>query len=591
MKYLSSASLPKTCLASARLSSPQQISGESLEDQSSVIKQFAKDRGLTILPDGEVGMEIFSATVRRPVYEEHIEYIKNNPGKVGYYIIRFIDRFVRSGITPYEQMKEELANLGVMLLDVDGVIQEARLLPELEEIGYDAETCKYDWAYRSPSAKAETMAAFDAKQDRDVILQRTIPKQMKYVAQGYHVGRPDDGFLNKQIQVDTKKRYIQARDPERAPFIERVFELRADGGYTDEQIVAILNDEMGYLSKPFDRWNKTHTAIIGTGGRKRLTVKQMHDICERVSYAGVVCEKWTNHKPIRSRGDQLVSIDIWNKANRGKLYIKEYPDGSLELLHHYKSEKPVYQRLRHNKEYPFKCVLCPICNKKLKGSAPKGRNNSYPQYHCSRGHKAFSVSREDMNQTIEEFLEKVKYSDGYMSVLREVLVRKLRQRQADALQESKNLNSRVSQLKSEKEQTVKKLVQTESGTVTKILEEQLEKIEIEIKQAESFRFSVDLNEHNIEDLVGYAKKIVESPKKALIDKDNPLRQEQLFKLFFDDLPTYQELLSGTAKKRFLFNANCVIETPQNDEESLQGRLSGIEPESKAPQTSVLTVTP
>ena len=64
---------------------------------------------------------------------------------------------------------------------------------------------------------------------------------------------------------------------------------------------------------------------------------------------------------------------------------------------------------------------------------------------------------------------------------------------------------------------------------------------------------------------------MELPEKALIDKDNPLRQKQLFQLFFEDLPTYQELVSGTAKKRFLFNTKCVVETPQNSEESQKGR--------------------
>lgn len=82
---------------------------------------------------------------------------------------------------------------------------------------------------------------------------------------------------------------------------------------------------------------------------------------------------------------------------------------------------------------------------------------------------------------------------------------------------------------------------------------------------------------------------MELPEKALVDKDNPLRQKQLFQLFFEDLPTYQELVSGTAKKHFLFNSKFIVETPQNDRESQKGRLPGIEPELPVPQTGALTV--
>ena len=64
---------------------------------------------------------------------------------------------------------------------------------------------------------------------------------------------------------------------------------------------------------------------------------------------------------------------------------------------------------------------------------------------------------------------------------------------------------------------------------------------------------------------------MELPEKALIDKDNPLRQKQLFQLFCEDLPTYQELVSGTANMRFIFTKNCVLGLPQKEGKSQLGR--------------------
>lgn len=572
----------KTCLASARISSQQQMAGESLDDQVRVIKNAAEHRGLQILPDGEVAVEIFTGTKRRPVYEEHIQYIKENPNKVGYYLIRYIDRFTRSGASTYQDMKKELADLGVMLIDTNGIIQESKNMPELDALGFE-----YEWSVESPSDMTEVMMATTAKQERDTILKRTIPKQIVYTQKGFQIGRPDDGMMNYRTQVGTQIRFVQAPDPERAHFIQKIFELRAENKLSDAEILHFVNEEMGFRTKKFHRWNKKHTEIIGEGGGHKLHIKQLQRIYQRLAYAGVLCEKWTHNKPIKAKWNGLVSIELWNKANRGKLYIKEYDNDLLEILYNYKTEKPVYLRLRNNPEYPFKCVSCPQCGKPLKGSAPRGNGGVYPRYHCERGHQSFTVSREQMNGTVEKFLKGVDYSEDYITILEEVLIRKLRKRQSDVVQESEKLNERVTLLKSQQKQTLDTLITTESKTVKGMLETQLERIEMDIKKAESVRFSVDLSEESIKELIVYARQIVELPEKALIDKDNPLRQKQLFRLFFEDLPTYAELDSGTVKKRFLFNKMCIVETPGSGVSRHQGRLERIELSIPVPQTGVL----
>lgn len=578
---------PQTCIASARLSSTQQVAGESMELQVKALENYAAVRDWELLPSGKVFEEIGTATKRRKLFEDHLAYIREHPGKVGYYLIPCIDRLSRAGTSEYEAMKRELRELNVVLVDERGIIQESKNLTELDNLGFN----EYEWGYESPSEISETILSTQAKIERDTILRRTIPKQITYTQKGYQIGRPDDGYVNQKVVAGTQIRFIQASDPERAHFFKKIFELRAGGQHTDQEILRILNDDMGFRTKTFNRWNKAHTEIIGQGGGKKLQIKQLQRIYQRFAYAGVLCEKWTHNKPIKAQWDGLVSIELWNKANRGKIFIKEYDDNLLEILYDYKTEKPVFQRLRYNPEYPFKCVACPQCGSPLKGSAPKGRGGRYPQYHCARGHKSFSVSRQQMNETVEQFLKGVEYDSDYLKVLEEVLVRKLRKRQKDAVQESEKLNERVTLLKSQQGKTLETLVNTESSSVKQMLEKQLENIERDIKKAESVRFSVDLTEDNIAELISYAKKIVELPEKALIDKDNPLRQKQLFQLFFEDLPTYQELVSGTAKKRFLFNTKCVVETPQNDRESQKGRLPGIEPGQPVPQTGALTVTP
>lgn len=575
---------PQTCLASARISSHQQIGGDSLDDQVRVISHFAEQRGLEILPDGEVATEIFTGSKRRPVFEEHIQYIKENPGKVGYYLIRYIDRFTRGGASNYQDLKTELADLGVILIDTNGIIQESQNMPEMDSLGFE-----YEWSKQSPSDMTEMMLATTAKQERDTIIRRTIPKQIEYTQKGFKVRGSVDGYVNKKVQIDNQMRFVCAPDPERAHFIIKIFELRAENKHTDREILHILHEEMGFRTKKHKKWNQKKTSIVGEGGNKKISIKQLQRIYQRQAYAGVVCEKWTHNKPIRAQWEGLVSVELYNRANRGKIFLKEYGDDQIEILYDYKTEKPVFKRLKENPEYPFKCVCCPECGKPFKGSAPRGNGGRYPRYHCERGHKSFSVSRDEMNLTIDSFLKDVSYENDYLKVLEEVLIRKFHQRQKDAVQESKKLNERVLILKDQQERALASLIASENVTVRGMIEKELEKIVIEIKKAESIRFSVDLTEDHITELISYAKKIVELPEKALIDKENPLRQKQLFQLFFEDSPTYQELLSGTAKKRFLFNRNCIVETPQKEGSRHMGRLPGIEPELPVPQTGVLTV--
>ena len=404
---------PQTCLASARISSSQQMAGESLDDQVRVLKAFAERKGLQILPDGSVEVEVFTGTKRRPVYEEHIQYIKDHPNTVGYYLIRYIDRFTRGGASNYQDLKKELSDLGVTLIDTNGIIQESRNMQELDDLGFE-----YDWSVESPSDMTEIMLATTAKQERDTILKRTIPKQIAYTQKGFQIGRPDDGYVNYRTQVGSQIRFIQAPDPERAPFIQKIYELRAEGKHTDNEILHIVNEEMGFRTKKYHRWNKKHTEIVGEGGGHKLHIKQLQRIYQRLAYAGILCEKWTYNKPIKAQWQGLVSIELWNKANRGKIFIKEYDSDLLEILYDYKTEKPVFLRLRNNPDYPFKCVCCPECGKPFKGSAPRGRGGSYPRYHCERGHVSFNVSREQMNDTVQTFLQNVDYDADYLKVLR-----------------------------------------------------------------------------------------------------------------------------------------------------------------------------
>ncbi len=166
----------------------------------------------------------------------------------------------------------------------------------------------------------------------------------------------------------------------------------------------------------------------------------------------------------------------------------------------------------------------------------------------------FSVGMEDMNNTVDSFLAELDYSPEYLEILEEVLTRKFRRRQKEIVKESQGMDKSVSLLKEKKAQTLESIIQASSSSVIKLLEEKIEDIEAEITNKESPRYIVDLKEDDIKELIMYAKKIVEHPQKALLDKDNPIRQKKLFELVCNGIPTYKELNSGTAQLTFVFNS-------------------------------------
>ncbi len=72
----------------------------------------------------------------------------------------------------------------------------------------------------------------------------------------------------------------------------------------------------------------------------------------------------------------------------------------------------------------------------------EGRANSMKRlailarsYHCERGHPSFSISRDDMRETALNYLSGLEYDDAYFVILKDVLLRKLRERQAQAEQQ------------------------------------------------------------------------------------------------------------------------------------------------------------
>jgi site-specific DNA recombinase len=558
------------CVIHGRVSTSKQSQyGESMEDQELIGRRIAESKNAIVLPNNQIWLESFSGRKnKRPVFEDILSYIKDNPGKVQYYIFSVIDRFTRAGAFEYARMKQELAELGVEMIDSRGVIQPPQ--NTLEHLGV-----KYDWSVTRPSEINEITTATKAQQEVTDILTRMIGAEIRLMRQGYQVGSPDDGYQNEKIFIDGKKKTIQVPNPERAKYFIRMFELRASGLYDDPEIVDKLNAE-GFKTKVRIRWNQNHTKAIGSTGGLPLSVKQLQRVIIKPIYAGVICETWTSHLPVRAQYKGLVSIETFNKATRGKVFIKENTDDTLEILYNYNPNR-TKRKNKNNPLFPYKFIRCPLCCKPLTGSASKGKSGKgFPGYHCSRKHRYFRVKKSELENTVNDFFGNLKFTPDYLSSLEASLINKYREKEQEVSSSSSDVSRHISDLEGEKSATINAFIQTQNQSIRIMLETKIEELDSKLKEVKGKRSQIEITEDDIGAFIKDAKHLMEHPGEILMNQTSPQARESLLGLFFEEIPTYFDITDGTPRLTWIFE----LSKPNQTRESLLVALRGIEPRFK-----------
>jgi len=545
----------KNCIIYCRVSSAKSAQeGESLDAQEGICRKFVADRGFAIVPNGTVFRETFSGRKdKRPVLDDIFDYMENNPGKVNYFVFRVIDQFTRGGSYSYEGIKKRLAALGVEMIDTYGVIQPMK--NTLEHVGFE-----YDWSRTSPSEIAETVIANTAKAEVTNILTRMIGREIELTNEGFKIREAADGYQNKKVFIAGKKKVIQVPHLERAKFFVEMFNLRAAGTHTDKEIVSRIN-AMGYRTNIHHRWDKAHEKVIGSTGGVPMTVKRLQEVICRPIYCGVMCEKWTRHQPIKAQYEGLVSIVTFNRANRGKVFIKNDSAG-LQILYDYQPEKRTVTKTRNNPLFPYKnLVSCDSCHRPFSGSCPRGRSGQvFPTYHCSRKHKYIGVPKKEFDLAFESFIKQLKLKPEIFDSIEATFLNKYHERKREIIQSSINVHQTIAELKVEQKSKVEAFVATTSPVVRSQLEKEVEELEARIKSAGGESQKIDITEEDISRFKQYGKYCLEHLPELLLNPENPTQQLNLFSLIFEELPSYANIVNGTAKMAWIFDISTI--TPQ-----------------------------
>lgn len=530
----------QNAVAAIRVSSVKQgLQGDSPEDQKQQIERFALARGIKI-KKFFIFME--SASKEQQPVQEAIDYSTDSKNNIQLFIIKSIDRFTRGGSYLYDHLKRQLVANNVNLIDIYGIIssQEVNTLEHLD--------IKFDWSVYSPTKKAEILEAERAKDEMRDIMTRMIGAEIRYVRMGYRVRSAPFGFKNEKIETEHGKRVILVPREEEAYWIRKMYEYRLEGILSDSEIIAKIN-ELGFKSRTYNKRDPIDkTKVIGKRGGNPLTLKQFWKYVRNPIYAGVNFEKWTKDQPIKAKFKGLVSIEEYNKANRGKVNIVER-NGKVSVE---KKRAPEYLRKKQvlNPAFPYKKhVHCPKCNKPLYGSASRGKSGKkYPAYHChTRGHY-FRVPSKEFVETIEDFVSNLEVTQENIADLKKEVIELWNSQQETIQDDNSLLDKKIEDLRSQASLVAEKIRFLNSEVAIRYVEKDLIDIENEIKKLEKAKENpVPKEEVNMEEVMELIGFYLEHLEELLLHRPKPLKRAEYFSLLFEQPPTYDELAFGTPK--------------------------------------------
>lgn len=567
-----SSSLPSmNAVAAIRVSTTKQgTDGDSPEAQREQIENFAKTRGI-IIKKYFVFLE--SASKEQQPMQEAIDYCKNPRNNIQAFVIKSIDRFTRGGSYSYDHLKLQLDICHVALVDIYGVISSQQI-NTLDHLGFE-----YKWSKFSPSKKSEMLEAERAKDELRDIMSRMIGAEIRYTKAGFWMRQPPFGFVSEKIETGHGKRCVLRPHPEESKLIRRMFELRAKGTLSEQQIADELNT-LGFRTRiTYFRSTADRTKVIGKRGGKLLEPRKIVRYVQNPIYAGIIMEKWTNDKPVKAAFDGIVSIEAFNQANRNKVALEESVDGDFEYVKQQPAKHLINKGVR-NDIFPYKrFVTCPTCHNSLLGSASRGKlGKYYPAYHCSNHGHYFRIPKKEFDETIVTFVKSLVVDPSQTEALSNAVLAVWEKKQTTIDQDEKALESRINELKASIRVMVDKIKLVSSTTAISFMEQDIQKTEAEIAELEEAKSTLrhDAEKVDMNKAMAYVKYFMEHLEELLIDLCNPIVKAKYFSVLFDVAPTYQEIKDGTLKKALLPGVNELF-LALNCDNSLLVIPRGIEP--------------
>ena len=541
----------KNAVIAVRVSSDKQYDeGDSPEaqiEQLTILANRMNARIVKVFEFAESGSKLI-----QPM-QQAITYCQDPKNDVQLFLIKSIDRFTRGGAEVYAHLKKQLDVANVRLIDNYGVISH-NLINTLDHLDIE-----YKWSKYSPSQKSEYLEAERAKDELRDILTRMIGAEVRYTRLGYWMRQSPLGFDSQKIETKHGKRSILVPHPKESVFIKRLFELRALGVMSDKEIIDDLNlrgfqTRIHYVRSKHDR-----TKVVDKRGGNKLDKDAMDLLLRNPIYAGIIKEKWTDNKPVRASFEGLVSIETFNAANRGKVIIID-KGGELDMKIEAAPPHQVNKGIK-NPEFPYrKYIGCSKCGSAMYGSSNRGYNGSlYPSYSCSKGHY-FRVPKAELESTVLDFIKRISLSEQQIDIISNAVMTEWERRLRSVEDDIAVFDKQIQELELDAEMTVRKLKMVESETAIKYMEQDLLSIEKRLRELKAEKEAKMTEEPaDMGKIMRRVKYFLENLDQLLVKQIDPIKKAQFFSVFFDRIPTYEELKTGTENSAILTGVRKLFE--------------------------------
>src|SRR3989344_3005902 len=539
-----------------RISSLKQgLQGDSPDEQKEAIELKRKK-------DGRENIEITwlelmeTATKEEQPFQKILKICEESQDKVERVYFKVMDRMTRGGAKRYMPLKDQFDEKGIQLVDVAGVISN-EIVNTLEHITKK----KYDWSIYKPSYKNEILQAENDKEEVRKILTRMIGAEIRYAKMGYWTGPAPMGYQNKKIDTpENGKRVILEPHPDESKWFESIFTLRAQGK-RDQEIVKLVN-ATGFKTRKRNIYDKIHKSkIIGTHPGKPLTVKHMTEYIKRPIYAGINTHKFLEGKPLKIKGQGIakgiVSIELFNRANKGKLTIIE--DGETVRIHKGKVPSYLVKKEKFNPNFPYKDeVMCPKCKEEFYASTSKGNGGYYPAYHHGSKvgkHKYFKIPSDKFHKTIKEFVQEVRFTDEFLMYIHKYMLEEWEIRRNNTLDKKIVLGQRLTAIEQEQKMYGEKIPMLNSSVAIRVLEDKIEELEKEKEDVMAEKAKKQKEGLDIQMIIRHSWYFFEHLEELLLGGTDKRANAALFGLLFDEKPTYEDLVLRTTKLACVFKLN------------------------------------
>jgi site-specific DNA recombinase len=472
-----------------RVSTKEQVSNLSLSTQQTRCVDYCTQHGWHVLnvfrDEGES-----AKTVSRTQFQQMLAFVTAKKNSVSYVVVHDMSRFSR-------QMEDQvsvlagLKNAGVQLRSVMENVDETAAGKLMRNI----------------------YGAFN-QFDNDRKAERTKLGMQRAASVGRFPHQAPLGYMN----VSSKSGANLIPDPERAPLVQKAFELYGSGAETKRGVLRTVNA----------------LGLVTPKGQK-VSPQTFDRMLRNELYAGWIClPKWN----LRERGvfEPLVSEDLFQRVQ--------------DILAGKRVSVTVHNR--NNPDFPLRVfVSCGECGTPLTGAWATGRKKRYPYYRCRNSRcKAVNVRRENLESDFAALIYGLAPDRRCMRLFKEIVRQVWKQRQAASEAILRAAKGTLDELMERKNRLVEFLLDGRLDQQT--YEEQAQRLNAEIQRAKERFAEADMECMDVEAVMEFAERLVERPKQLWLESS--LEQKQrLQRVFFPDGLTYTADGFGTAPTNSLFN--------------------------------------